>query len=114
MVALPFTTRSSPCSICVSNGMCPGRMPTSPATVGITTESIVSEYTRESGVTISRVRGMRLKVRRASSEERDDCRKLRRSGLLGSGQHFVDAALHVEIALGDVVELAIENHFEAA
>ena len=38
--------------------MWPGRMPTSPSTVGMTTVSTVSEYTRASGVTISRVRGI--------------------------------------------------------
>ena len=58
VVAPPFVTRSSPCSIWVSSGMWPGRTPISPSTVGMTTESMVSEYTFASGVTISSVRAM--------------------------------------------------------
>ena len=54
----PLVMRNSPFSICVSNGIWPGRMPISPSTVGITTESMVSEYTFASGVTISSMRGM--------------------------------------------------------
>ena len=42
----------------VRSDMWPGRTPISPSTVGITTPSIMSEYTRASGVTISRFRGM--------------------------------------------------------
>src|SRR5277367_4717746 len=68
-------------------------MPTSPSTVGMTTVSTDSEYTRASGVTISRVRGM---------------------GLLLRGDHLVDSALHVEVALRHVVELAVQDHLEAA
>ena len=30
------------------------------------------------------------------------------------GDDFVDAALHVEVALGNVVEFAVEDHLEAA
>src|SRR5580698_6065486 len=78
--------------------MWPGRTPISPSCVGMTTVSIVSEYSRASGVTISRVRGMMVFL----------------ALLLGRADHFVDAALHVEIALGHVVELAVEDHLEAA
>src|SRR5258708_407835 len=70
-------------------------MPISPSTVGMTTESMVSEYTFASGVTISSVRGMEL---------------FRGAG----GDGVVDAGLYVEVALGDVVELAIKDHLEAA
>src|SRR5690606_40417482 len=34
--------------------------------------------------------------------------------LAGGGEDFVDAALHVEVTFGDVVELAGEDHLEAA
>src|SRR5690606_42116408 len=34
--------------------------------------------------------------------------------LAGGGENFVDAALHVEVTFGDVVELAGEDHLEAA
>ena len=54
----PLVTRSSPSETWVRSDMWPGRTPISPSTVGITTPSIVSEYTRASGVTISRFRGM--------------------------------------------------------
>src|SRR5258708_4579229 len=70
-------------------------MPISPSTVGMTTESMLQEYTFAEGVTLSRVRGMELSLR-------------------ARGDDLVDAALHVEVALGDVVELANEDHLEAA
>lgn len=47
---------------------------------------------------------------------RDDFERERHDGLfLGSGgDDFIDATLHVEITFGDVIELAIEDHLEAA
>ena len=31
----------------------------------------------------------------------------------GGGQHLVDATLHVEVTLGDLIEFPRENHLEA-
>ncbi len=70
-----------------------------PSTPGITTDSTSSEKVLASGVTISsRSVAMRKMGRGAGG------------GLL---LDHVDAALHVEVALGHVVVLAVEDFFEA-
>src|SRR6516164_7168123 len=95
-VCLPSCViRTSPGSSRVIKGTCNGKIPNSPSTPGTTTMSTSPENFLASGVTISSFSlAIRLSVL--------------------SFFNFVDAALHVEILLGDIVMFALKNFLKAA
>src|SRR5215213_7333037 len=82
-----------------SSGRWPGRTPNSPVTLGAVTSLTCARRATPVGVTISSW------IVSAMARSR----RLPR----GPGLHLVDAPRHVEVLLGDVIELAFEDLLEA-
>src|SRR5919204_6293617 len=83
------STRNSPGLSVVSNGSWRGKIPSSPAAPGAMTMSTSSVSTGRSAVTIVNCSGMSISA------------------------HLVDGAFHVEVLLGHVVKLTIQDAAEA-
>ena len=88
-------------------GACPGRIPTRPSQAGATTEAAGPSYTAFSADTTLTFNVFSLMP---SSVYGSSSRSL--GELVALGDHLVDATLHVESLLGEVIELSVCHALE--
>src|SRR5437868_2464533 len=96
--------RTVPGLMRVSNGMCSGRMPSSPPSPGAMTIEASPEKIEASALTISTCNVFAIWVFPGNSS------LLQRLGLL---ENLLDRADHVEGLFGEAVALAVHDHVEA-